>query len=437
MGQGKSQEKKRTERFDRYIEKLSQALGHRDRTGPCRDYCTGLLLPGDRKSVEPMAARISPKRVSNRHQSMNHLVSKAPWSDDAVMDVASFHALRAMTKEDEILSWIVDDTGIPKKGVYSVGVARQYCGRLGKQDNCQVAVSLSVASEWASMPVAYRLYLPEEWAKDAKRRKKAGVPKEVRFQKKWEIALDQIRKIKSDGEVDLAPVNADAGYGVAVEFRDGLTELDLQYMVGIQEHTSVWTEGSEPLFAPPYSGKGRPRKLLRRDEDHQPVSVKDVALSLSFRQYKQIRWREGAKGEMSSRFAAIRVRPSSRDWKRSELRPQEWLLIEWPEGEKEPTKYWFSTLTESSTLQDLVAQAKIRWRIERDYEELKGELGLDHFEGRSWRGFHHHATLCIAAYAFLVSERLFFSSRKAKAGPAIFTSPALSQDYRPRGSPAR
>jgi SRSO17 transposase len=317
----------------------------------------------------------------------------------------------------------VDDTGLPKKGTHSVGVARQYCGQVGKQDNCRVAVSLSVRTRDASLPIAFRLYLPEVWANDAGRRQQAGVPEEVRFQTKPQIALEQIRQALQEG-VSQAPVLADAGYGIDSQFRAGLTELGLPYVVGVQSSTSVWAPGKAPLPAKPWSGQGRPPRLLRRDPDHLPVSVRELGLSLAARAWKTITWRAGTKQPLKSRFAALRVRPAHRDHDRAESYPDEWLLMEWPKGESEPTKYSLSTLPKTSSLQELVRMAKHRWIIERDYQELKQELGLGHYEGRGWRGFHHHAPLCIAAYGFLVAERSRFPPRHASA----------MLDYRPRNS---
>jgi SRSO17 transposase len=299
----------------------------------------------------------------------------------------------------------VDDTGFPKKGQQSVGVARQYCGRLGKQDNCQITVTLSVANHAASLPIAYRLYLPEAWAADPDRRAKAGVPDEVRFKTKPEIALDQIQAAHAAG-VRPGVVLADAGYGADGTFRAGITALGLSYAVGVQSTLSVWPPGQDPLPPKPWSGRGRPPSLVGRDAHHRPLSATTLATSLTEDAWKSVTWREGSNASLSSRFAALRVRPASRDYKHSKPRPHEWLLMEWPEGEAEPTKYWLSTLPEHASLTDLVSTAKLRWRIERDYEDLKGELGLGHYEGRGWRGFHHHATLCIAAYGFLVCERI-------------------------------
>ncbi len=197
----------------------------------------------------------------------------------------------------------------------------------------------------------------------------------------------------------------DAGYGIDGAFRAGVTASGLTYVVGVQSTLSVWPLGVEPLPPKPWSGRGRPPSRIRRDGEHVPVSAKTLAKGLPEEAWRIVPWREGSNEILSSRFAAVRVRPASRDWKLSTPHPLEWLLIEWPEGEKEPTKYWLSTLPEDTAFDVLVDTAKLRWRIERDYEELKSELGLAHFEGRSWRGFHHHATLCIAAYGFLIRQR--------------------------------
>src|ERR671928_212903 len=288
------------QRFEAYLDAITAVLGHAGRTRPARAYCMGLLLPGERKSIEPMAARLAPDRVQAAHQSLHHLVAKADWSDQAVLDVVRAHVLPAIERHGPIQYWIVDDTGFPKKGKHSVGVSRQYCGQLGKPENCQLAVTLSVANTHASLPIAFRLYLPETWANDPERRAKAGIPDEIAFQTKPAIALDQIRRA------------------------------------------------------------------------------------------------------LASRFAAVRVRPAHRDTNRTEPWPEEWLLAEWPAGEREPTKYFLSSLPVDVPLTDLVTAAKARWRIERDYQELKQEIGLGHYEGRGWRGFHHHASLCRDCQKFRV-----------------------------------
>jgi len=262
----------------------------------------------------------------------------------------------------------------------------------------------------------------------------AGVPEGIAFQTKPEIALEQIRQAVEQ-QVPVGVVLADAGYGKGTQFRADLTELGLQYVVGIESNATVWKPGQQPLPAPERKpGRGARPKRLRRSADHQPTSVKQLAQDLPSSAWKEIGWRQGTEGTLRSRFAAVRVRPAHRDYKRSEPYPEEWLLIEWPKKESEPTKYWLSTLPEKTSLKSLVEMAKHRWIIERDYEELKQELGLGHYEGRSWRGFHHHATLCIAAYGFLVAERNRFSP-SARAGHVGLSAPEPLPDFRPRGSP--
>jgi len=419
-------------RLEEYLERLGAATGHADRREPLRAYVTGLLLPGERKSVEPMAARIDPRHVRARHQSMHHLVASAPWDEREVLRSARDYALEPLERHAPVGAWVVDDTGMPKKGRMSVGVARQYCGQVGKQDNCQVAVTISLVNTVMSVPAAYRLYLPEVWAKDHRRCREAGIPKEVKFRKKWEIALEEIDQLLAD-DLPRAPVVADAGYGCATEFRDGLTGRQLLYAVGISEDATVWPEGSEPLAPAPHQAHrpGRRAKLLRRSATHKPVSVRELALGLPAKCWREVRWREGTKGTMRSRFTALHVRAAHRDYNRTEPRDLEWLLIEWPATEKEPTRYWLSTVSDRVSIAELVRLVKIRWRIERDYQEMKDELGLDHYEGRGWRGFHHHGVLCIAAYAYLAAER----ARLSPPAPLAFLQPApLPKGFRPRGS---
>jgi SRSO17 transposase len=391
-------------RFAAYVDSLGSVLGHVDRAGPLLDYCTGLLMPGERKSVEPIAAIVAPARAAAEHQSLLHFVGQSPWSDEAMLAKVRELTAPAFAAQGGIEAWIVDDTGFAKKGSHSVGVARQYCGRFGKTDNCQIAVTLSIANHHVSLPIAYRLYLPQVWAEDAERRGKAHVPGDVEFQTKPQIALAQIEAAMKDGVAE-GVVLADAGYGNDGAFRAGVTALGLTYAVGVQSTQSVWPPGEEPLPPKPWSGRGRKPSRVRHDADHRPVSAKQLAMQLATEAWKEVEWREGSNQTLRSRFAAVRIRPASRDHKLSQPHPVEWLVVEWPEGEPEPTKYWLSTLPEDTLLEALVDTIKLRWRIERDYEELKSELGLAHFEGRGWRGFHHHASLCIAAYGFLILER--------------------------------
>jgi len=391
-------------RFAAYVEQIASVLGHADRTAPFRSYCAGLILPGDRKSVEPMAARMEPWRVQAAHQSLHHFVANAEWSDEALLRRVRELVLPAIQRSGDVRAWIVDGAGFSKKSVHSVGVARQYCGQLGKQDNCQVAVSLSAANEQASLPIAFRLYLPEEWAADPARRAKAGVPDDIVFKTKPQVALDQIRAARADG----APggvVLADAGYGNDTKFRTALTKMGLAYVVGVQSSVRLWPPGSGPLPPKAWSGQGRPPTLMRRDARHKPVSAEHFAKLLPADAWSDVAWREGVDKTLRSCFAAARVRPAHRDYWRSQPHDEEWLLLEWPKEESAPTKYWLSTLPADVSIARLVETAKLRWRIERDYQELKQEPWLDHYEGRGWRGFHHHMALCVAAYGFLASER--------------------------------
>ncbi len=419
-------------RFAAYVEGLVSVIGHADRAGPLRDYCTGLMLPCERKSVEPMAAVTAPERTAAQHQSLLHFVGNAGWSDQKVLAKVREMVLPQIERHGLIEAWIIDDTGFPKKGKHSVGVARQYCGQLGKQDNCQVAVSLSLANHHASLPVAYRLYLPEDWATDSRRRRKSGVPETISFKTKPEIALEQIDAACKAG-LPRGVVLMDAGYGCNTKLRTAISALALRYVAGILPNTSVWAPGTEPLPPKKWSGCGRPPKLIRRDGKHRPLSVKELALGLPKRAWRIITWREGASAQLSSRFARVRVRVAHRDYNLTDSRSEEWLLIEWPKGEDEPTKYWLSTLPQDITFRTLVDTTKLRWRIERDYQELKQEVGLGHFEGRGWRGFHHHATLCIAAYGFLISERETIPPSRPPSA-VLFPQLAVPDGYRPRGS---
>lgn len=423
-------------RFEQYLDHLAQGLGHADRRAGLEGYCTGLMLPLSRKSVEPMAAGLDPLHVSSRHQALHHFVAKADWSDEDMLRRVCQWVVPMMDFTSGGF-WIIDDTGFPKKGKHSVGVTRQYCGVLGKQDNCQVAVSISLSNEQASIPVAYRLYLPEVWAEDAQRREKAGVPPEVKFATKTEIALQQLETLVTEG----APrhcVLADAGYGVDTTFRQRLCELGLDYIVGITSAVVVWPPGVEPLPPEPYSGRGRPPVRPRETAQRKPVKVKELAFALPQSAFQTVCWREGTNVMLSGRFAAVRVRHAGGDRGRARLHPEQWLLIEWPAEDVEPLKYFLSTLPPDITLGELVAKAHMRWRIERDYQDLKQDLGLGHYEGRGWRGFHHHAVLSIAAYGFLVAERIAAAnSPGAKKNAVAREVFALPENYIPRGSPTR
>ena len=422
--------------FELYLTHLSQGLGHADRHAGLSGYCTVLMLPLSRKSVEPMAARMDPLHASAKHQSMHHFVAKSQWSDEQMLRRVAQWVVPHMDMSDGGF-WIIDDTGFPKKGNHSVGVTRQYCGVLGKQDNCQVAVSVSLACEAGSLPVAWQLYLPRSWAEDARRRHKAGVPEEVEFATKPQIALQQLQRLLDEG----APkhcVFADAGYGIDYAFRQHLSGMGLPYVVGITSALVVWPPGMEPLPPKRYSGMGRPPVMPRRTATRQPVNVKALALGLPKSAWQHISWREGSNAHLTGRFAAVRVRCAGGNVGMARLLPEQWLLIEWPADQAEPEKYYLSTLPETTALNDLVRTAHMRWRIERDYQDLKQDMGLGHYEGRGWRGFHHHASMSIAAYGFLMAQQL--KAGGTSGGKKHFIErkvPRVSKDYVPRGSPTR
>ena len=400
------------ERFSAYLDEIAGVMGHAARVAPMRDYCSGLLLDCERKSAEPIAAATAPDATSAKHQSLLHFLAKGEWSDEKVLGKVRDLVLPQMDRHGPIEAWIIDDTSFPKCGSHSVGVSHQYCGQLGKQANCQVAVSLSVANHAASLPVAYRLYLPESWAKDDERRRKAGVPESIEFQTKPKIALQQIEWACAAG-LARGVVEMDCAYGSDLSLRRRLTALELTYAVGVWARTLV--------------------RKAERGSDNKPVTAADLAGSLSKRAWRTIGWRDGTNARLASRFARVRVRAAGEGTTTEE--PEEWLIVEWPKGEKEPTKFWLSTLAEDIDFARMIDITMLRWRIERDYQELKQEVGLGHFEGRSWRGFHHHATMCIAAYRFLVAERGAFPP-SAPRSRYLFEKPALPQGYRPRGSAA-
>ena len=399
-------------RLAAYVDEMAGVIGHADRVAPLRDYCTGLLATEGRRSVEPMAAVTAPDTTSAQHQKLLHFVANAPWSDERVLAKVGEMVMPVIEGHGPIRAWIIDDTAFPKQGTHSVGVQHQYCGQLGKPANCQAVVTLSIANHYASLPIAYRLYLPEAWAEDAARREKAHVPEEIVFQTKPEIALGQIRAALAAG-IPRGVLLMDAGFGTNIKLRTSISALALDYVAGIVPWTKV-------------------RVAADVDAKQPRMSVKDVALSLPKHAWRTITWREGSAEPLRSRFARVRVRASPTRGRQG--RAAETLLIEWPESEAEPTKYWLSTLDEKTTFRQLVDIAKMRWRIERDYQDLKQEVGLGHYEGRGWPGFHHHGTLCIATYGFLISERETIPP-SAPRSSRLLTKPALPGSYRPRGSP--
>ena len=400
------------QRFSAYLDALAGVIGHAERVGPMRDYCTGLLLPCERKSVEPMAAATAPGQTSAQHQSLLHFIAKGMWSDAAVLGKVREAVLPQIESHGAIQAWIVDDTGFPKYGDHSAGVSHQYCGQVGKQTNCQVAVSLSLANHNASLPVAYRLYLPEVGASDTARRTLAGIPEDIAFETKPKIALRQIEWACQAG-LPRGVVLMDSAYGMDLSFRKRLTELELTYSVAVRDST---------LVARTLVDKPTP--------DAKPLRADELAKSLPQRGWRTITWRDETNTPLTSRFQRVRIVVAGAGTGAGQ--PTEWLLIEWPKGGAKPTKFWLSTLPETIPLDQMIDVTMMRWRVERDYHDLKQEVGLGHFEGRSWRGFHHHATMCIAAYGFLISERGAFSPSGYRSRSFIKEF-AISESYRPGG----
>jgi SRSO17 transposase len=379
-----------------FAAEMFQPLARADQRRWGEVYLRGLMLDGKRKSIQPMAERLP----DGNEQALQQFVSQSPWDWRPVRQRLATQMTAAVDPD----AWIVDDTGFPKFGSASVGVARQYSGTLGKVANCQVGVSIHAATDQASCPLDWRLFLPESWDQDAARRRAAHVPETVHHRPKWQLVLDMVDELSGWGLVSPVVV-ADAGYGESGELRLGLEERGLAYVVQVKATTSAYPEAVGQQVAP-YPGRGRrpgPRYRAKRS------SLAQLVLAAGPSAAKTVAWREGTRGKLRSRFVALRVRPAGVKLRRAaaggEL-PVRWLLAEWPAGQPEPVKYWLANLPGDTPLQELVRLAKLRWRIEHDYRELKDALGLDHFEGRSFSGWHHHVTLVSAAHAFVTLQRL-------------------------------
>ena len=378
-------------RLKRFIEGIGNILGNDARRASFATYVHGLLSEGERKSVEPMVARAFPdaERMDAEHQRLLHFIGVSDWCDRDVRRYAAQHALAALTSREKVTGWILDDTGFLKQGKHSVGVQRQYTGSAGKVTNCQVGVSLAINTDTDHVPIDFELYLPESWTNDPKRRRQARIPKRVKFKKKPALALDMVRRALDDG-VPRGVVLADSGYGASTDFRAELQRLELQYSVGVAANTKVFEVGS------PVVPGGR------------AVSLRNLANKLlAKRKFQRCTWREGTKQELTAKFAMVRV-VTCRDARRKRQPPPTtlWLLIEWRDDEAEPANYFFSNVAEATSLHELVTITMQRWRIERTYQDLKGELGLDHYEGRSYPGWNHHVSVTLCCYAFLVAERV-------------------------------
>jgi SRSO17 transposase len=387
-------------------------------------YLRGLLLEGRRKSCQPIAERLP----DGDEQGLQQFLNQSPWDWEPVREAIAKRMTAALGESG---CWIVDDTGFPKQGKHSVGVARQYSGTLGKRGNCQIGVSISYATPKGAMPLEWALYLPKEWTDDRARCERVGVPVEVQFETKWQLALGLIDDLLSCGVPAPEVMVVDAAYGSNTGFRRGLAERQLRYVAEV-EYTLVAWKQPQRRDAPRRrkSQQGRPRVPKYRAAP-APQSLKTIALSLPRSAWRKVTWREGTTGKMSSRFARLRVQPAHGWQQGKEELPVVWLLIEWPEEAKAPTKYWFSDLPEETPMRTLVRWAKSRWAIEMNYRELKDHLGLDHFAGRGWAGWHHHVTMVMLAFGFLLSERL--RCRKRGQSSPFPKSWAGSSNYSPPG----
>lgn len=370
-------------RLNEFLDQIGHLLRHERQRESFALYAAGLLGEGERKSVEPVAARAcpDPARVNAMHHQLIHFLGSSPWKDAPVRRLGARYAVDEMERHDPIRTWIVDDTGFVKQGKHSPGVQRQYTGSAGKKANCQIGVSLVLANRHAEVPVNFKLYIPQSWAQDRDRCKAAHIPDDVGYLPKWQLALGMI---ESAIEADLprAVVLADSGYGGTTAFRDKLDELGLQYAVDVKSNTVV-------------------RRVCADAKLGKPMSVKTLGRRLQSK-FKTTTWREGSKAALASRFTRVRVVACHGD---AEPRDPQWLLIEWPHDEDDPTHFVLSTLPKTMSIKEMIGTLKNRWRIERSYEDLKGQLGLDHYEGRSFVGWHHHVTVVLCCYAFLVAER--------------------------------
>ncbi len=373
------------QRLERYLDQIGGLLGDSPRRASFAAYAMGLLSESERKSIEPLAARASatPAHASAAHQKLHHFIANTSWSDHDVRLAAARYAIAAMEERDPMLAWVIDDTGFLKQGKHSVGVQRQYTGSAGKTANCQVGVSLSVTTPTEHLPIDFALFLPESWTEDPERRLKAKIPEEATFKTKHDLALEMIEQAARD-EIPGKIILADSFYGHSRPFRETVHLLGFDYGMAIYSNDKMW--------------------LLDRREHRrgEPRTAKEIALDLGPKRFRRCTWRQGTKSKLSSRFALLRVKVPVEEGLAARA---EWLLIEWPYGEKEPTHFFLTTLPKRMSKKQIVRLIKERYRTEQAYEELKGELGLDHFEGRSFTGWHHHVSVALCSYAFLVAER--------------------------------
>lgn len=415
--------------LEQFLTDVTGGMGRIERRTAMADYVRGLLLDGERKNFEPIAARLvdDESKIQAMRQRLQEAVAVADWDEGEVYRRLQ---VRALGELPAIEALVIDDTGIQKKGRHSVGVQRQYSGTCGRTENCQVITTLHLASEYGGVNIGSRLFLPESWANDPARLEKAGVPSGVGHEPKWKISLALLDRALADG-VERLPVLADAGYGDSNQFRDALVARGLKYVVGITGTAVVWP--ADTRFKPPPERQpgqpGRPRTRWSVVGERKPVPIMDVAARFEL-PFRKVTWREGSRGPQSGYFAAVRIRAAH---KHSAGRPpgdEQWLLLEKTRRRKKPTTYYLSNLPPSISLRRLVKLAKLRWRIERDYQEMKTELGFDHYKGRGWRGLHHHLALVAAAHAFLTLRRALSPPIHRPADVSSSPSAGLAEDDR-------
>jgi SRSO17 transposase len=374
-------------RLDSYFASIAGLLKDRRKRESFAMYAFGLFADGERKSAEPIAARTcgDPDETQHTHDKLLHFLARSTWDDRAVRLAAARYAIGALEAHEPVVAWIVDDTGFLKQGTHSVGVQRQYTGSAGKVTNCQIGVSLAVATRGDHLPLDFELYLPEVWTEDAARRAAVHVPADVAFRTKPEMALGMIERAH-EAELPGEIILADSAYGESSDFRCGVRALGFDYAVGIHG----------PTLVHPIDARGRTRP---------PISIEKLAAARLQSRYRRVTWREGTKAKLRSRFHFWRVKIAHDDGFPLDERESVWLMAEWPEGEAKPTKFHLTTLPRRMGKREIVRMVKERWRTERMYEDLKGELGLDHFEGRSFPGWHHHVSVVLCCHAFIVAER--------------------------------
>jgi len=372
-------------RVAEYFGRIGKHLPHKAQRESFATYACGILADGERKSAEPIAARAcaDPDLARKAHDHLLHFLALSPWEDRPVRLEAARYAIEALSAQEPITTWIIDDTGFLKQGSHSAGVQRQYTGSAGKVANCQIGVSLCIATAHEHVPIDFELYLPESWTENPKRRTAARIPDDAVFKTKPQIAIDMITRAVADG-IPGQIVLADSAYGRSNDFRDTVFGFGLDYAVATDADTQVSL----------LDAAGR-----RRGD---PVQVKEIARALGPNAFRRVTWRDGTKRKMFSRFAFRRVKIAHDPKGRAPV----WLVLEWPDGEEKPTKFFLTTLRRRLSKKQIVRILKERWRTERVYEEMKGELGLDHFEGRSFPGWHHHVSVVLCCYAFVVAERV-------------------------------